>query len=340
MARTRRKDHDHLFKLACSAPEAALAVVRTGLSESVAAEIDPGSLRVEPINFVAGDPLSEDERDLVLSCRLRGRPALVYVLIEHQRTVDPTMPLRIAAYVQRMWDWWRVEHPGEGLPLVLPVVVHQGPGPWTGPRSIADMLDADPDALAQVGPFLPGLRLALLDLGSLAPAAVANLSAPAFLRVSLTLMRVVVVPGISPEEVLQVLRVDLAAPVRELLAQPGGEERFRKAVSYTVRRVQGLEIDAVREAARTAAGDQAGEVVMSTAQELIQQGERRFLLRQLRGKFKTLPEAVEQRVDEASDAELEAWGQRVLSARRLEDVFSPPKAVKTTKKPGSGRRKR
>ena len=165
MARTRRKDHDHLFKLACSAPDAALAVVRAGLSESVAVGIDPDSMRVEPVNFVAGEPLAEDERDLVLSCRLCGRPALVYVLIEHQRTVDPSMPLRIATYVQRMWDWWRLEHPGEGLPLVLPVVVHQGPGAWTGPRSIADMLDADADALAQAGPFMPGLRLALLDLG-------------------------------------------------------------------------------------------------------------------------------------------------------------------------------
>ena len=167
----------------------------------------------------------------------------------------------------------------------------------------------------------------------------AALSAPAFLRISLTLMRVVVVPGISPAEILQVLRVDLAASVRELLAQPGGEEKFRKAVSYTVRRVQGLEIDAVREAAREAAGEQAGKVVMSTAQELIQQGERKFFLRQLVKKFKTLPEAVEQRIEEASDAELEAWGERVLSAKRLEDVFSPPKPGKG-KKPGSGRRKR
>jgi hypothetical protein len=263
----------------------------------------------------------------------------VYVLIEHQRTVDPAMPLRIAIYVQRMWDWWRLEHPGAGLPLVLPVVVHQGPGPWTGPRSIADMVDADIGALAEVGPFMPGLRLALLDLGSLAPEAVAALAAPAFLRVSLTLMRVVVVPGVSPDEVLRVLRVVLAEPVRELLAQPGGAERFRKAIAYTVRRVQGLEIDAVRAAAREAAGTRADEVVMSTAQELIDQGARGVLERLLLKKFKSLPDDVQARLDGASAAELEAWADRVLSAKKLGDVFSPPKAARS-KRPGAARRRK
>lgn len=338
-----RQEHDHLFKLACSTPDAALAVVRAGLSEAVARGIDPRSLRVEPPSFLTGEPLSEDFRDVVLSCRLRGRPALIYVVIEHQRRVDPAMPLRIAVYVQRMWAWWRTEHPGEPLPVVLPIVVHQGPGPWTGPRSIADMLDAEPAVLEEVRPFMPGLELALLDLGALAPEAVAALAAPAFLRISLTLMRVVVIPGVSPEQILQILRVDLAAPVRELIAQPGGAERLGNAISYTVRRVKGLDMDAVREAAREAAGAKADEVVMSTAQELIdqgvQQGERNILERLLRKRFGALPAAIRERLDAASGAQLKTWSERVLSAKRVEDVFAAPKAGKG-KKPGSGRAKR
>jgi hypothetical protein len=325
-----RQEHDHLFKLACSTPEAALAVVRAGLSEAVARGIDPGSLRVEPPSFLTGEPLSEDFRDVVLSCRLRGRPALIYVVIEHQRRVDPAMPLRIAVYVQRMWAWWRTEHPGEPLPVVLPIVVHQGPGPWTGPRSIADMLDAEPAVLDEVRPFMPGLELALL-------------AAPAFLRISLTLMRVVVIPGVSPEQILQVLRVDLAAPVRELIAQPGGAERLGNAISYTVRRVKGLDMDAVREAAREAAGAKADEVVMSTAQELIdqgvQQGERNILERLLRKRFGALPAAIRERLDAASGAQIKTWSERVLSAKRVDDVFAAPKTAKG-KKPGSGRAKR
>jgi hypothetical protein len=332
-----RQEHDHLFKLACSAPDAALAVVRAALSDTVARAIDPGSLRLEQPNVVGGEPLAEDVRDVVLSCRMHGRPAFIYVLIEHQRRVDAAMPLRISAYIQRMWARWRLDHPDEPLPIVLPIVVHQGPGPWTGPRSIADMLGADQALLDEVGPFMPGLKLALLDLGALPPAAVAALSAPAFLRVSLTLMRIVVVPGVRPEEVLQVLRVDLAAPLRELIAQPGGDEWLGHAISYTVRRVKGLDIEAVRDAAREAAGVQADEVVMSTAQELIDQGARGVLERLLTKKFGPVTDELRVRLAAASADELEGWGERVLSAKRLDDVFTEPKPARRAR---SSRRKK
>ena len=50
-------------------------------------------------------------------------------------------------------------------------------------------------------------------------------------------------------------------------------------------------------------------------------GERRVLLRQLRKRFGTIPMDVEKRVASATEAELEAWTDRVLGAATLDEVF-------------------
>ncbi|MGE0706630.1 MAG: DUF4351 domain-containing protein [Planctomycetota bacterium] len=53
-------------------------------------------------------------------------------------------------------------------------------------------------------------------------------------------------------------------------------------------------------------------------------GERSILVRQLRKRFSDLPAEVEQRVAAATAAELELWGDRILDAQALDQVFAPP----------------
>jgi hypothetical protein len=56
-------------------------------------------------------------------------------------------------------------------------------------------------------------------------------------------------------------------------------------------------------------------------QQGIQQGEVIVLKRLLTKRFGPLPEWAEQRLEQASPQELEAWAERVLEAPRLEEVF-------------------
>ncbi|WP_437679604.1 DUF4351 domain-containing protein [Sorangium sp. So ce131] len=53
----------------------------------------------------------------------------------------------------------------------------------------------------------------------------------------------------------------------------------------------------------------------------LKEGERTLLLRQLRARFGELPAAVVARVEAADVAELERWGERVLSAKTLAEVL-------------------
>jgi Domain of unknown function (DUF4351) len=52
------------------------------------------------------------------------------------------------------------------------------------------------------------------------------------------------------------------------------------------------------------------------------EGEAKLLLRQLALRFRTVPDEVATRVRSASEAELERWGERVLTAASLDEVFA------------------
>jgi hypothetical protein len=98
-------------------------------------------------------------RDLDVLVRLKFRDAsgnrdiLICILVEHQSTTDPAMPLRLLLYTvlfwEQQWKEWE-EHHERGVPLrltpVLPVVLHTGAEAWDTNRSLADLFDI-PDAL-------------------------------------------------------------------------------------------------------------------------------------------------------------------------------------------------
>jgi len=50
-----------------------------------------------------------------------------------------------------------------------------------------------------------------------------------------------------------------------------------------------------------------------------------MLKRQMKKRFGALPDEVLQRVDTASVSELDAWGENLLDAGTLEDVFVTPR---------------
>lgn len=63
------------------------------------------------------------------------------------------------------------------------------------------------------------------------------------------------------------------------------------------------------------------ESLLEGKNEGIREGESLLLQRQLIRRFGTLPKEVEERLRLASLDELDAWGERVLDANRLEEVF-------------------
>ena len=82
--------HDALFKLAFSDVEHAAGELRSALPPALVACIDFATLTKEPGSFV-DDTLSSSHADVLFSAQVGGRPALLYLLLEHQSTVDGLM---------------------------------------------------------------------------------------------------------------------------------------------------------------------------------------------------------------------------------------------------------
>ncbi|KFA90346.1 hypothetical protein Q664_28875 [Archangium violaceum Cb vi76] len=113
------------------------------LPAHVVSEVDGSSLRREPGSVV--DPeLRETESDLLFTARMRtGQPLLLYVLLEHQSSVDSWMALRMLRYVVRQVERWRQEHPeSASLPVIIPLVMYHGPDrAWTAPRRVEELFE-------------------------------------------------------------------------------------------------------------------------------------------------------------------------------------------------------
>lgn len=80
--------HDLFARYTFGHPERAAAELRAVLPAHVVSEVDWSSLRREPVSVV--DPeLRETESDLLFTARLHtGQSLLLYVLLEHQSSVD------------------------------------------------------------------------------------------------------------------------------------------------------------------------------------------------------------------------------------------------------------
>jgi predicted transposase/invertase (TIGR01784 family) len=93
----------------------------------------------------------------------------LYLLLEHQTSVDPLMPLRLLCYIVEVLRQ-RAETHGLPLPPVIPFVLHQGPDRWTPSTQFLDLFELPQDLEALLRPFLPDFQHALLDLTLFDPA--------------------------------------------------------------------------------------------------------------------------------------------------------------------------
>ncbi len=160
--------NDAFFKAVFSEPEHATAFFKSHLPATIAGRIDWPSLTVIPTSFVKSS-LQQVHSDLLFSVTLTGREILLYLLFEHQSTVDPTMPLRLLGYVGEILTQ---QHRSNGLPLppVLPFVLHQGPEHWNVSAAFEDLFDLPDEIALDLLPFLPKFHHALLDLSRSDPA--------------------------------------------------------------------------------------------------------------------------------------------------------------------------
>lgn len=297
--------HDGSYRLLFSHPR----MVEDLLHGFLTSEVPPGIGSLERRSEIQiSDRLEKREQDLVW--RLRGVPGepVRYLLLEFQSEPDPQMSTRTSVYrglfLQDLVRSREVS-PSAEAPPILSVVLYNGLQRWLGPGDagfrLIDMrrvpLPAAPDNLvarlcelerSRTPEALTGAveRLARL----LAPTEMADLrrAFKAFLRQSL-------LPGRFPEaQIPAMLDLEEMRPMLRETVREWTEDWERKGLE------KGLE-----------KGRREGR----------RDGEAALLIRLLEFKFGALRPEDRSRIDAADAERLLAWGERVLTARSLEEVF-------------------
>jgi hypothetical protein len=183
------RPHDALFKSAFEATANAAALLRALLPAAVRAAVAWNTLYCERGSYIDAT-LADHHSDLLFSAGLHtGEPELVYFLLEHQSTDDPTMPLRMLSYQNRIWDRFVEEHPGARLAPVITVLVSHVPGGWRAARAFEDLFDPGVLAIAGLAALVPRCSMIVEDLIGLSNNDLAARPLAAFPKLTLWLLR-------------------------------------------------------------------------------------------------------------------------------------------------------
>ena len=139
------QEHDALVRRVMAHPDTARAWLKARLPKAVTGRLDFSTMMSRSGTFVDRE-LRRSETDILLETRSKSdTPAFVYILIEHQSTVDPWLRLRLYRYQGRIWDRERQEWRPDG-PFISPiacVVLHHGTRRWTPSVRFEDLYNAD-----------------------------------------------------------------------------------------------------------------------------------------------------------------------------------------------------
>jgi predicted transposase YdaD len=323
-------DHDTGYKLLFSHPEMVRDLLIGYVSGEWIAEADFTTLEHINASYVS-ENLKQRHDDIVWRVRLKDRWLWVYLVLEFQSEPDPWMALRMLVYVGLLaQDLVRRDELAQGqLPPILPLVLYNGLPEWHAARDVEALFAPSPRGLEA---YRPRLAYHLTDEARLKlhPAeSVRNVSEALFRlehgRTPEDLRQVIQALGkMLQDPELSGLRRSFTVWIKSLLrrktpAQTGEIEQINdlmEADTMLAERMEGWFEEVARKSKL--------EGVQQGMQQGMQQGECLLLQRLLARRFGALPAEVLARLAKASLEELEAWGDRVLEAKSLEEVFGEP----------------
>jgi hypothetical protein len=317
-------EHDNSYKLLFSHPEMVEDLLKGFVREEWVQHLDFSTLEKVSGSYVSDD-LRDREDDVVWRVRWGTKWLYVYLLLEFQSTVDTFMAVRIMTYVGLLYQELirRKElTPSGRLPPVFSAVLYNGSGRWTAALDVKDLVEPVPGGLDV---YVPRLRYMILDEGGYTEAdlrSLKNLSAALFRLEN----------SRDPESMRQVV-----ATLIEWLSEPQ-QEGLRRAFTVWLKRVllpgrvPGIAIPEVQDLQEVESmlADRVKEWTEQWKREGRAEGRAEgrteggatMLLRQLELKFGPLPTEFRARIEAADAERLLRWGERVLTAERLDDVFS------------------
>ena len=293
-------------------------LLRGFVAEAWIEDLDFSTLERQSASFVS-ERLDSREGDCAWRLRFRDAPVQIYILIEFQSEVDRFMALRQSVYLGLFYQQL-VDHGAltlEGLlPLVLSVVVYNGKAGWSAAQELRELV-GEPGGTADA--YIPRLRYRLIEMEAYRPEELRGNNLVALL---IRLER-------------STTRTGLQSAIRDLVEAVKGpdEGRLRRAFVVWLQRVllpsrgekdipELVDLKEFRTMLSERVEEWSRQIEARSEKKYVNKGRREILLRQLEIKFGPLDAGTRSRVNIARAQSLLKWGERVVTAEKLADVFA------------------
>ena len=260
------------------------------------------------------EQLVEGIGDLRFSTSFKGskRKSDVFLLFEHQSSIDRRIRLRGLNYIIQTYNQFEETHKGEEkLPYPLVVVLYHGKVPW---KHLPEM-----DELIEIA---PGMKTGLLDY-LLILIDVSELKPEQF-RGHPVLQAVLESLQLASKDRLVAEFDRVMDRLTEVKKDPQVKGWLRSFARYamSVAKIGAEQI--VKAFSKILSEKEADEMVKTTAEELLIQGEtkaaRSMVLTILRARFQDIPQGVESVIRQMSDpVALDSWAAQAATSLSMEE---------------------
>jgi hypothetical protein len=250
----------------------------------------------------------QSEADLLFSVTVAGQPGYVYFLFEHQSTPDTFMMLRLLGYMVRVWKSFHRKSPErDRLPVIIPMVLFHGPKGWQAPLSFRSLVDLPAESFA---PYTPAFECELYDLS---PWGKDQLAGGAVIRILGDLLGACGRPDAED-------RVRRAFDTLNELLNAPGFARYLEIFFRYVLHVFDIPKERLRELVAETLQRDVTEWIMTTYEQLKQEGASRVLSRQLSRRFPGDAAHLLPLLSRLSPEQQEELAEKILEVRTLEEI--------------------
>ncbi len=315
--------HDSMLRAMFESPDVATAFFETFLPPELLARLDLNVLEPRPDHLV--DPrLRWCATDVLYETLFDGLPAFLYLLTEHQSTVDRWTPYRFFRSTDLVWSKALAENPGiDRLPVVVPIVLTHAKDRWWAPTQLQDLVGEKGALPSCLQDKVPRQSYFVFDLRDMSDAQIVSLATTASLRLFLLILRNARNPSLGA---MLVAWHELLAAV---VVEPSGLRLMKLLLTYLAKAVPNMTQETLMQVGQMAGmdpelveGSLAWRWLQEGREEGREEGAQRLALRLLHKRFGPVPSWAEGRVRASSIDQLDELLEKMLVASSLDDVFA------------------
>ena len=133
------KLHDPFFKKVLENPLVAREFFDSHLPDNIKQLIDLETLTMEKESFVEPN-LKRRVSDVLFTANFGDTQGYLYLIIEHQSTLDPLMAFRLFKYMLAICDRYLADNPdAKKLPLIYPILFYNAKQSYTAAKNLWDL---------------------------------------------------------------------------------------------------------------------------------------------------------------------------------------------------------